>query len=105
MPEFKAQELRKGAKGRKLIDDVLKSRARQIRRESLRYARELAGRLFEYLFKPVLQTNNMIVYPRDSTAGACRSAETGFGGASEKDRSGVVSGSRRPDYGRRWRRQ
>lgn len=66
MPELKAQKLLRSPRGRALIVDVLN--AMQGRYIVSLYDKRvsLAGKLFEYLFEPVLQKNNMIFYAHNT---------------------------------------
>jgi hypothetical protein len=62
MPELKASKLLKSARGRKLILDVLDAMSGRyiVTLYDKRYS--LAAKLFEYLYEPVLQSNNALFY-------------------------------------------
>ncbi len=62
IPELKAAKLLKSARGRKLILDVLDALSGRyiVTLYDKRYS--LAAKLFEYLYEPVLQSNNALFY-------------------------------------------
>lgn len=62
MPELKAAKLLMSTRGRALIEDVLREIEGRyiVTLYDKRYS--LAAKLFEYLFEPVLQTNNALFY-------------------------------------------
>lgn len=66
MPELKASKLLSSRRGRALIADVLDAMKGHYIVTLYDKRVSLAGKLFEYLYEPVLQANNMIFYSHNT---------------------------------------
>jgi len=62
MPELKAAKLLKTARGRLLLDDVLEAMEGRYIASVYDKRLSLGGKLFEYIYEPVLQSNNALFY-------------------------------------------
>ena len=67
MPELKASKLLKSPRGRALIVNVLDRIDGRYMATLCDKRLSLMGKLFEYVYEPVLQSNNLLFYKNDCT--------------------------------------